>query len=393
MNRNNMRSRTRMVNSSSRSRSLSSSSFKAIGAVLAPAILFSTVKLHNKASHSLYNYNSEFFGMPASTAPYQDIVVAHCKEDLKWLDQLHNFDPLVCSHTRIYVYSKCNSQINLTEMVPLTATCSTVKQVPNCGTEEYAYFQFILDHYETMSPMVSFIQGGALTENPHIIYDMMVHIPGTTYKSLSRYVKDAWHFKGTNEAEMEIMRHSFPHLENKTAYLTSWRGMFAVSREQIKLHPQKDYLDINKKLCSGTCGFRNCNMETFFAPFFGCDVHLPHANNDNREQCEFGVSRGIAPSVFAEDHLKDGNNGGTKTNDTNWSQCGNKTVYYSASTLNGVLLCMDASRAKRESSRGGNLMASSYNEMLLNESWKPDLSNLTFKKPSQLSYIPQHIDD
>jgi len=91
--------------------------------------------------------------------------------------------------------------------------------------------------------------------------------------------------------------------------------------------------------------------------------------------------------------LKDGNNGGTKTNDTNWSQCGNKTVYYSASTLNGVLLCMDASRAKRESSRGGNLMASSYNEMLLNESWKPDLSNLTFKKPSQWSYIPQHIDD
>mmetsp|Transcript_21316 Transcript_21316/g.32919 ORF Transcript_21316/g.32919 Transcript_21316/m.32919 type:complete len:109 (+) Transcript_21316:221-547(+) len=100
--------------------------------------------------------------MPASTAPYQDIVVAHCKEDLKWLDQLHNFDPLVCSHTRIYIYSKCNSQINLTEMVPLTATCSTVKQVLNCGTQEYAYFQFILDHYETMSPMVSFIQGGGV---------------------------------------------------------------------------------------------------------------------------------------------------------------------------------------------------------------------------------------
>ena len=244
-----------------------------------------------------------------------------------------------------------------------------------------------------MSPMVSFIQGGSLTENPHIIYDMTVHIPGTTYKSLSRYVKDAWHFQGQNEAEMEIMRHSFPHLENKTAYLTSWRGMFAVSRDQIKLHPQKDYLDISKKLCSGTCGFRNCNMETFFAPFFGCDVHSPHANNDNPEQCEFGVSRGIASSVFAEDHLKDGNNGGTKTNDTNWSRCGNKTVYYSVSTLNGMLLCMDASRAKRESSRGGNLMASSYNEMLLNESWKPDLSNLTFKKPSQWSYIPQHIDN
>lgn len=335
--------------------------------------------------------------MPASTSPYQDIVIAHCKEDLKWLDQLYNFDPSVCSHTRIYIYSKCNADINLTETIPLTATCTTVKQVKNCGIEEYAFFQYILDHYESMSPMVSFLQGGALTENPHVIYDMMVHLPGTTFKSLSRHVREAWHFEGQEEAEMEIMRHSFPHLENKTSYLASWRGMFAASREQIMLHPQEYYFEISKKLCGGTCGFRNCNMEAFFAPFFGCDVHLFHENNENNhEQCEFGVSHGIAPSVFTEDYLKDSYSGaGTETNETNWARCGNKTVYYSASELNGILLCIMDSGARNSGSSNwrNNMTASSYNEMIWNESWKPDLSNLTFHKDSQWSYIPPHLDN
>lgn len=374
--------------------------FKVIVAILAPSvlILFSTVKLHNKASNS----HHEFVGMhnmPASnTPPYrQDIVIAHCKEDLNWLDQLHNFDPSVCSHTRIYIYSKCNAEIenNLTAMIPLTAKCSTVKRINNCGTEEYAFIQFILDHYETMSPMVSFIQGGALTENPHIIYDMMVHIPGTTFKSLSRYVKDGWHFPNL-KAEMDIMRHSFPHLENKTTFITSWRGMFAASKEQIQLYPQEDYLDMKKKLCSGICAFRNCNMEIFFAPFFGCGDYFLYANIDNREQCEFGISHGIAPSVFAEDYLKDSLKGvsSTENKDTSWSRCGNKTMYHSKSMVNGMLLCMDASssRAKRESIGGGNLTANSYNEMILNESWKPDLTNLTFQKLPQWRYIPPHLD-
>ena len=261
--------------------------------------------------YSMYMYsismnmsNSGFIDIKMTATPYNDIVIAHCREDLKWLDQLHEFDPLVCSHTKIYIYSACNAEINLTDTIPLIEIiCSTVKRVNNCGIEEYKYFQFILDHYDTMSPMVSFIQGGALTENPHIIYDMMVHIPGTTYKSLSRYVKDSWHMQGQKEADIEIMRNSFPYLENKTTWLTSWRGMFAASREQIRLHPRKDYVDINKRLCSGACGFRNCNMEVMFAPFFGCDLHLH--GSENKEQCKFGVIHGISPKIYAEDSQKD----------------------------------------------------------------------------------------
>ena len=222
---------------------------------------------------------------------------------------------------------------------------------------------------------------------------MMVHVPGTTYKDLSRCVKNGWHFEKENEAEKEIMRNSFPFLEDMTLFLTSWRGMFKTSRKQIKLHPQKDYLDISNKLCSGTCGFRNCNMEVFFAPFFGCDLHLPPVYN-SQEQCETGVSLGISPSVFTEDKLKDGydRKHGSGNNDTHWSRCGKRTVYYSESTVNGVLLCIDEAEAKSESSRQGYLTESSYSEMVLNEKWKPDLSNLTWNKRSQWGYIPAYVD-
>ena len=117
--------------------------FKKIGTISASAILlvlvlFSTVKLHYnyKVSNSLHQPSQSRKGFidnpPVLTAaPYQDIVLAHCQEDLKWLDQLHNFDPSVCSHTKIHIYSKCNAEINLTEVMPLRKMfhCQTNQQL------------------------------------------------------------------------------------------------------------------------------------------------------------------------------------------------------------------------------------------------------------------------
>ena len=91
-------------------------------------------------SISMNMSNSGLIDIKMTAAPYNDIVIAHCTEDLKWLDQLHEFDPLVCSHTRIYIYSACNAEINLTGTIPLIEICSTVKRVNNCGIEEYKYF-------------------------------------------------------------------------------------------------------------------------------------------------------------------------------------------------------------------------------------------------------------
>lgn len=276
-----------MKSSAPRSRSLRGSKpryFKTIGAVFVAPTLLIAIKLQNEASRYADSPGEHrFTDIPAVVTPYQDIVLAHCKEDLTWLDQLHNFDPSVCSHTRIYIYSKCNAELNLTETNPLTEKCSTVKKIKNCGTEEYAYIQYILDHYDTMPPTVSFIQGGALTENPHVIYDMMVHIPGTTYKDLSRHVRNGWHFPKEGVAEKEIMRKLFPYLENKTSWLTSWRGMFAVSREQIRLHPEKVFWISVLNFVTGLV-ILDIGFQPYFAVIFtSLEMETAIKNNANLE--------------------------------------------------------------------------------------------------------------
>lgn len=185
------------------------------------------------------------------------------------------------------------------------------------------------------------------------------------------------------------MRNSFPYLENHASWLSSWRGMFAASREQIRLHPRNDFVDINENLCSGSCGYRNCNMEVFFSPFFGCDYRL----YTTAEQCHSGIIRSMSRTVFAEDYLKDAyanEHIGPMATDTHWSRCGNRTIYYSRSTLNGLLLCIHESNSNFESNVLG-LTVSSLDKLMRNEKWKPDLSNLTYKKPSQWKRIPRYV--
>jgi hypothetical protein len=79
------------------------------------------------------------------------------------------------------------------------AGCTTLHRIMNFGTEEHAYFQYIQDSYDYLPPFVLFVQGGGLSENPHLVYDLMAEeIPGLEYTSLTRYVADAWHMFGTD---------------------------------------------------------------------------------------------------------------------------------------------------------------------------------------------------
>ena len=152
---------------------------------------------------------------PVRAAPWErserqhHIVVAHCVDDISWLDQLHTFDPSVCTHTHIHIYSKCGTEVDLMKTIPSVAECATLHRIHNCGIEEYVYLRYIEDRYDSMPPKVSFVQGGAITENPHIIYDMMVNIPGLTFKDLSRFVLHVCHWadykkeeKAKNEKEI-----------------------------------------------------------------------------------------------------------------------------------------------------------------------------------------------
>ena len=86
---------------------------------------------------------------PAQSMVSKHIVIAHCKENLDWLDQLHTFDQSLFDPCRIHIhiYSKCGMEVDLKGTFPAVAECTTLHRLLNLGTEEYAYFQYIQDMY------------------------------------------------------------------------------------------------------------------------------------------------------------------------------------------------------------------------------------------------------
>ena len=55
---------------------------------------------------------------PKSWRPRRHIVVAHCTEDLRWMDQYFDFDPEVCRSVHFHVYSKCNQVPDMNVTTP-----------------------------------------------------------------------------------------------------------------------------------------------------------------------------------------------------------------------------------------------------------------------------------
>lgn len=86
------------------------------------------------------------------------VIVAHCRENLSYLDHFGS-----CEYHRLQfiIMSKCNESVP--EFLNIS-DCVTVQSVENCGTQEYAYFKYVIDNYDSLPSLVAFIQGGALTE-------------------------------------------------------------------------------------------------------------------------------------------------------------------------------------------------------------------------------------
>ncbi len=333
------------------------------------------------------------------------IVVAYCVDDLSWLNQLHNFDPSICTHTHVHIYSKCGTDTDLQSILPRIVTCTTLHRIHNCGIEEYAYLSYIQDWYDRLPSRVSFVQGGAITENPHIIHDMLDQpIPGMYFKDLSRQVRDAWHFgdydkdEKARAGEYGIVMSAIRYLEKESLWLNSWRGMFTTTRNQIRLHPLEVYAGINEKLCGHVCSSRNCNMETFWSSLMGCSKILfregssisngggdeGRVHQKKTEACTGGRLKNLSPTVFDEDYKKDSlkdmpKDALTPSNNTDWIQCGSKTILYTTSFVNGVLMCIDKGSDQPRNSTTS--ITELYREMIRGD--KRDvgyLSNLTFQR-------------
>ena len=108
---------------------------------------------------------------PPGSVARQHVVVAHCTEDLAWLDQFRAYRPDVCASVEFHVYSKCGRAVDPRATFPAVAACAAVRVLPNHGTEEYAYLAYLADHYARLPALVSFVQGGGLTVSSRACHD------------------------------------------------------------------------------------------------------------------------------------------------------------------------------------------------------------------------------
>ena len=310
------------------------------------------------------------------------IVVAHCTENLEWLNQLHSYNPLICTNYHVQIYSKCGIQVNLKNILPDIVECTTLHRIRNFGTEEYAYMRYIEDRYDSLPSKISFVQGGGLSENPHIIYDIMIStIPEVTYMSLSRHVRGAWHmtdYKHDNKTgEKELLYNFTNYLVDKDMWDADWRGMFSVSGKKIRQHSWNLYYTINDRLSHDKCVMRNCQMETFFSSMFGCNQYV--FDKSSHQNCTEGVYKNISYAVFDEDYEADATHGNAViSTEWMWNICNNKALLRSPGTLNGGLICLESNDAIAEE-KNRELLS----RIIAGDVWKANYTNLKWKLGSQ----------
>jgi Protein of unknown function (DUF3431) len=197
--------------------------------------------------------------MPATEI---DVVVAHCEEDLSFLEAFQD-----CSRVHLHIYSRCGAEIP--DFVNLK-DCHTVHRDQECGGVAYAYFHYMQDRYNNFPGMVAFLHGNANTENPHVIDDILNFLPGTTFFSLTRLVRGAWHMQ-SDAARASLQERLVPELLSQDSWLTSWRYQFMASRETIRSIPQWGYQDIESALCNLSCQHNEqCTIDLWVAPLFRC---------------------------------------------------------------------------------------------------------------------------
>jgi hypothetical protein len=87
--------------------------------------------------------------------------------------------------------------------------------------------------------------------------------------------------------------------------------------------------------------------------------------------------------------MKDSSSDGhAPAQDFKWQMCGNKTILYSESTVNGNLICLD-----NPNGTSVETIRHLLEEMVIGDVWGANLSNQTFHKQSQWVHRQQILDN
>jgi hypothetical protein len=195
-----------------------------------------------------------------------------------------------------------------------------------------------VSHTRIFLLLLSIITSSSSTiiENPHVIQDIFNYMPGTTYSSLSRIVRSAWHM-ARDPVRVEMQSRMTPGLSEQGMWMTGWRSQFMVGIERNASQCSKICLRrVDWKLCNKTCVHVQCTMETWLGPLMNCAPHLFAGDNCTKHTHNLAL-----PAVEA-DFNKDGlfgHGGDTLATKTTQTVCGDRTILYAENFYNGMFFC------------------------------------------------------
>lgn len=111
------------------------------------------VALYRKKNEqaSFFTLDSTVVKIPKYITPAkhntEELVVAHCNENLDWIDDYSS------SYQLVTIYTKCGKPINLKS--PNIKIITT----PNIGSCDYCYLSYVIDRYENLPDFVEFTKG------------------------------------------------------------------------------------------------------------------------------------------------------------------------------------------------------------------------------------------
>ncbi len=179
-----------------------------------------------------------------------DIVVAHYKEDLSWIDKLSN-DQI----NKIYIYTKGSESVNSNN------SKSTIIKLPNIGRESHTYIYHCYNQYDELKnkknpDFIFFLQGSPhgmegeklykaireLSENSNMKFTSNFRI-SNAYLFLNKGRCDNWQGK-TSKSKYDIKEwcdnYIMPNLQIEKIPIF-WNACFGVSIERVLSNTKEKY--------------------------------------------------------------------------------------------------------------------------------------------------------
>lgn len=210
-----------------------------------------------------------------------DIVIAHCKKNMDWVEDLMN----LCDDykLRILIYTKCGYIESLNHLrFKKGASCLGFVPMSNYGREAYVYLYHIITHYDRLSTMTFFLQDDTKEkENINIISEIVDVLKSRNgYYSLSHTISpmgtipDADGFKSKLLTKwIDPLFYHRIFLGNKM-WTTNWRALFAVSSARILHMPLDAYKDaLSVSNCTKENNPYNLCPNDFFEIIWGALFH------------------------------------------------------------------------------------------------------------------------